>query len=76
MLSIQVTFFQQNVFLHYQKLFQECHQQQVRIQLLQEQQRHQRQRESAILMPQHPILLDAVASGKTTKTKNGNASCL
>ena len=60
----------QNVFLHYQKLFQECQQHQVRLQLLQE----QRQREqamtavtaaTALLLPQHPLLLDAVNNAKS-----------
>ena len=56
-------FLSQNVFLHYQKLFQECQQHQVRLHLLQEQ--RQREQAMALLLPQHPLLLDAVNNAKS-----------
>jgi hypothetical protein len=62
----------QNVFLQYQKLFQECQQQQVRLQLLQEQ--RQREAAAALLLPQHPLLMDMVNGVKVmAKSKNGNS---
>jgi hypothetical protein len=70
--ELMFVFLLQNVFLQYQKLFQECQQQQVRLQLLQEQ--RQREAAAALLLPQHPLLMDMVNGVKVmSKSKNGNS---